>query len=366
MEQYAQWAEYYTMYGMGDEENLNSLKQEILDVYVNEAVLNEKARELGLDAYTDEELAENAAKALEMYESEIASYIEYYGGVGITDEEARAALIADMDSQGYTLQMIEQDLLNTAISEALREMLTKDVELSEEALIEYYNARVEEEQALYSENASEFEYAMLDGTPAAYVPEGFRTVKQVLVALSDEQSEALANLENELTDLNIALEGQEERDEDDVSRKAEIEAEINAINGSLQSRVDEVYAKIAEGADFDALIEEYGTDPGMTEEPGKSQGYYVRAESAMWEENFTEAAMALEKIGDISEPVWTDFGVHIIKYTGDVTAGIVPLETIREALELEALASLKEEAYQSGMLAWREEMGIEVFYENMR
>ena len=366
MEQYNQVAEYYAMFGITDEETLNALKRDILDTFVNEAVLNEKARELGLDVYTEEELAENAAKALEQYELEIANYIDYYREEGITDEEARAALIADMDAQGFTLQYIEQNLLHTAVSDKLRGMLTENVVLTEEALIEYYNARVEEERGRYNEDVSEFEYATLDGTPAAYVPEGFRAVKQILIALSDEQADALIGLENELADINIALEEQEERDENSMNRKAELEAEIQAINDSLQSRADEVIAKIAEGVDFEMLIEVYGSDPGMMEEPGKSRGYYVWADSVIWEAEFTEAAMALKNIGDISEPVRTDSGVHIIKYMGDVAAGAVPLESIREALESQALDALKEEAYEAGMLAWREEMGVEVFYENMR
>jgi len=365
MAQFTQWADYYAMFGITDEETLDALKHDILDTYVNEAVLNEKARELGFDAFTEEELEENAALALELYESEIANYIEYYKEEDATDEEARAALIADMESQGYTPQAIEQNLLKTAVNDKLREMLTANVELTEEALIEYYDACVEKDREIYSEDPSEFEYAMFGGAPA-YVPEGFRAVKQIFIALSDEQADALMSLEYELTDLNIAIEGQEERDEGDMNRKAELEAEIQAINDSLRARADEVAAKIAEGADFDALIELYGSDPEMTNVPGMTRDYYVWAGSDTWGAEFTEAAMALKDIGDISEPVRTYMGVHIIKYMGELTAGVVPLEDIRAALEPEALATLKEEAYEAGILAWREEMGVEVFYENMR
>ncbi len=61
------------------------------------------------------------------------------------------------------------------------------------------------------------------------------------------------------------------------------------------------------GADFDALVAEYGKDPGMERE---KDGYVFTY--GMMVKPFEEAAYALEA-GEISYPVMSDFGYHIIK-----------------------------------------------------
>ncbi len=71
---------------------------------------------------------------------------------------------------------------------------------------------------------------------------------------------------------------------------------------------NEVYEKaIAEGADFDALIKEYGEDPGMESNPDG----YTFGEGKMVSE-FYEGTAALEE-GEISKPVKSSFGFHIIQ-----------------------------------------------------
>jgi parvulin-like peptidyl-prolyl isomerase len=68
--------------------------------------------------------------------------------------------------------------------------------------------------------------------------------------------------------------------------------------------------------------------------------------------------MALQKAGDVSEPVRTSAGLHILRYNSDVPAGPVALETVREALSAEALESLKYDAYDAQLAKWVEEAGI--------
>lgn len=67
-----------------------------------------------------------------------------------------------------------------------------------------------------------------------------------------------------------------------------------------------IYEKAKAGEDFDALIEEYGEDPGMSTYPA---GYYFGKGEMV--EPFEDAVYALE-IGEISEPVRTTYGYHII------------------------------------------------------
>ena len=74
-----------------------------------------------------------------------------------------------------------------------------------------------------------------------------------------------------------------------------------------EATAEKVLAKIAAGEDFDALVKEYGKDPGME---GNAEGYTFSYGEMV--KSFEEAAFALE-IGEISTPVESDFGYHIIK-----------------------------------------------------
>ena len=74
-----------------------------------------------------------------------------------------------------------------------------------------------------------------------------------------------------------------------------------------KSTADTVYKKATTGTSFDKLIAQYGQDPGAMYSP---DGYvFTKGEMV---KPFEEASFALE-IGEISEPVKSDYGYHIIK-----------------------------------------------------
>ncbi len=69
----------------------------------------------------------------------------------------------------------------------------------------------------------------------------------------------------------------------------------------------EIYEKAAGGADFDALLAEHNIDPGMEQNP---DGYvFTKGEMV---KPFEEAAFSAAE-GEITAPVQTDYGYHIIK-----------------------------------------------------
>ena len=78
--------------------------------------------------------------------------------------------------------------------------------------------------------------------------------------------------------------------------------------------VQEVQDKLAKGEDFDALMEQYGEDPGAKAQP---DGYLIDKEGGTLDGSqmvteFTEAATKL-KVGETTEaPVKTQFGWHFI------------------------------------------------------
>ena len=84
------------------------------------------------------------------------------------------------------------------------------------------------------------------------------------------------------------------------------EEEIN----QKKEKIDEIYTKVtAEDADFAALSRQYSED----KESAKRGGELPAFGAGKMVEEFETAAFALENDGDISAPILTDYGWHIIK-----------------------------------------------------
>jgi foldase protein PrsA len=92
----------------------------------------------------------------------------------------------------------------------------------------------------------------------------------------------------------------------------------------LKKVVDDIYNQIKKGADFDLLMNEFGEDPGVKSNPDG----YVFTKGDMVKE-FEEAAYALE-VGQVSEPVLSDYGYHIIKLIDKIE--YIPYEDVKEEI----------------------------------
>ena len=78
-----------------------------------------------------------------------------------------------------------------------------------------------------------------------------------------------------------------------------------------QSESLDILEKIKKGDKFGALAKEFSTDKGSGKKDG-NLGYFTKG---MMVKPFEEAAFKLE-IGEISDPIKTEFGYHIIKRVG--------------------------------------------------
>ena len=80
---------------------------------------------------------------------------------------------------------------------------------------------------------------------------------------------------------------------------------------SVKRDIDDIYNKLKNGDDFAQLAQEYSQD--RSGENGGDLGWFGKGQMV---KPFEDAAFALKKVGDISEPVQSRFGFHIIKLTG--------------------------------------------------
>ncbi len=106
---------------------------------------------------------------------------------------------------------------------------------------------------------------------------------------------------------------------------------------AAKAKADDIYKKAtAPGADFGKLAQEYSDDPGSKPEGGDLGEF----ERGMMVPEFETAAFAL-KVGEISQPVKSEFGYHIIKVEGHTEAAKPSFDSAKDAVR-EALLSQKQ------------------------
>ena len=108
------YAAMYEAYGLSDE--IEALKDDIIEYYVQYYVQMDAARQLGLDQFTDEELEEISAQAQESYEDTLANYIEQFAEEGESDEDVEAAAVLFLEENNYTPESVMQAVLEGRIT----------------------------------------------------------------------------------------------------------------------------------------------------------------------------------------------------------------------------------------------------------
>ena len=367
------YSEYYAAYGYdtSDPGLQNYLKNAGLQWAIEDALYRQKAEELEVADITEEQKAELEAKAKEVWDENVSYYAEQQGITDeSTDEEkaaARITALAQIEAQyGYTEESYVSGYVESykevQMRQNVQDAVLGEITVSDEEITDHFNELVEEDRANYEGNVPMYEYyTNYMGNKSYYVPEGYRGITHILLDVDDELMKNYTNLaaqleeqqEKETADDAAESEATEEEPKEPVTQEM-VDAAKQAILDSVQTQVDEIAAAYAAGTDFGELIEKYGTDPGMTVEPNKTNGYAVHKESILWDPAFTEGAMGLNQVGDISEPVLGSYGIHILHYTRDIPAGAVELTAeLREEIRQELQQEKETEAVTTMIEGWR-------------
>ena len=403
--EYEQAASAYAQYGLNIDDYAADIKNDILQTLVSEAVKDAKIAELGLDQISDEDRERITAEAEETYELYVDQYKSYFAAEDATEEDARAQTIAALEQYGMTQDVMVEQMLANFADEQLFNEVTKDVTVSDEEVEAKYNELIATDEESYANDRS-FTSAYTDEEAViAWYPEGYRAVKHVLIKFNDEQSAQYTELQNKLKSLNEEMEAldkpaeetEEAADTEETAEVAEtgetaevadteetaeaadteetaeaeptaeprtreeiqkditeVAAQTEALYSELLPKAQQVIDEFNAGADFDSLIEKYNEDTGMTREPAATIGYAVAEGSTTWDPAFTEGAMSIAEIGQISEPVYGTNGIHVSYYLDDIPAGAVALADIVEAVRDEALSDKIDQTYADQVDAWVE------------
>ena len=335
-------------YGM----TLDTLTQQTIEGYVDEQVYNYITADV---AVTDEDIQAEyeamVAEAQESYASDYSYNTARNGGEAIAwnPEGYRAVkhvLIKFDDEQSKLYNELHGtlDSLNAELA-ALDAPVTEAPAEEAEAPAEEAEAPAEEAEAPAEEAEAPAEEAEAPAEEAEAPAEEAEAPAEEAEAPAEE-----AEAPEETPEPTPEPRSREEI-QADIGKVA---TEIEALYSQLLPQAQQVIDEFNGGADFDSLIEKYNADPGMQKEPTATNGYAVAANSTTWDPAFTEGAMSIGAVGQISGPVYGQNGIHVIYYLSDITPGPVALEDIADAVKDAALEDKLSETYEGQINAWVE------------
>ncbi|MET1079727.1 MAG: peptidylprolyl isomerase [Pseudomonas sp.] len=128
------------------------------------------------------------------------------------------------------------------------------------------------------------------------------------------------------------------KDQYKVPEKVEAAHILIAINdqrddAQAAKRAEEAYKKVVAGKQpFAELVKEYSDDPSSAKNKG-SLGAFAKGQMV---KPFEDAAFAMSKPGEISKPIKSQFGYHIIQFNGRQPAGTMTYEQVKQTLHKQA------------------------------
>lgn len=332
---------YYGQAGldMTSDEYAPYARQMALETAMQYVLMDQMIVNQGLGLTEEEQEAARTSAAAD-WDAVVQSGLDYYGITSESTDEERQAVIDQVESellaQGYDKEhYVEEGVANAAYTK-LFGVLSQDATVTDEEIVAYFNELVEADKAKYEGDVSQYEsdqymnqlYAMYGMssyiTPQYYVPSGYRGITHILLTVDDTLLSTYLDLQSTFEEQQNTLEEGGTIEGETVTLD-EVNAAEAAVLSSVQSTVDEINAKLANGASFDDLIAQYGTDPGMQDAATLTDGYAVHMDSIMWDPAFTAAAFTVNNVGDVTAPIVGQNGVHILCYKRDIPAGAIEL-----------------------------------------
>lgn len=309
---YASGLDYASYYGYdtSTEEGAIAYRDYILDNLISTNMKIYQAELAGVTLTQEEQdAAEETAKT--NYDDTYQSFVDQATDAGASNVDAYAktlftkALVSNKTTVSRLKATMLEDAINNTLISKHRDILLENAALTEEELLAKYTEELAAQKELFTSDPSNYftyeSYAQYGYSAVPlYVPEGFFRVRQILVA--DEETALL------------------------------------------------VKQKLDAGEDFETLLSEYNTDPGMQSDD-YAAGYLV-GEGASFVTAFLDAALALENDGDVSAPVASDYGWHIIKRVSTESAHDIPYEDVKTTLDAYEQSLYQSQYYADIVAGW--------------
>ena len=362
-------------------------RDDTIERFIGEGRIQSKLQEAGQNDFTSEEEENLKAAARNLYE-------QLWQGIwqqaqDSSEEFTEEQVTEYLEESGYSAEAIYEAYTATERRYRAIDLYCPAITLTEDMVREYYEEQfLNPDRERYENDIDLYEREILaPQNESFYTPAGYRAIQQILLEYPDAVNKGLAREKVQFAQAAQAVASALQpladaaataRDWDDISEAcanyAEAAKALEAVQKAvvekrealtlplIQARVDEIRTAFDAGIDFNSLIKKYSADTNA--QNTEKGGYPVHPDSRSWPAEFLQAATALQKPGDISEPVLTDLGIHILYYASDIPAGEHELTAEeRETLNASALVYYQNQELEKLMIDWREEYEIETHAE---
>lgn len=314
-------------------------KQRVLEGLIEQRLVLDAAGELGL-GMSDSELSK-VIHNNEAFQDETGQFdFQRYESV--------------LNSQGLTTAAYEARLRLSLLSEQLASTLHLSAFATQQEMEDIARLRHQEREIGYGiVPSSKFRDAIQisDEELRQYYeehPDEFRTPERVAVDYLRLTAKSLATdiPVDEQTLRDLYAESKDQFGTPEQRRASHILVQVpqggdDAARQAAREKAEEALRRLQQGEPFEEVAKEVSEDPGSAQQGG-DLGFFGRG---VMDPAFEEAAFSLEKVGDLSEPVLSKFGYHIIQLTGIQRGEAPSFEEVREELAQKYRQQLAEEHF---------------------
>ena len=317
-----------------------NVKQQALDSLIEERLVLLEARKLGI-TISDEELQQSVL-AIEAFQRDDKFNLEQYKEV--------------LSLNSLTPEIFEESQINSLRQQKVREMLFNSVIVSEFEARNWY---------LFQNTKTAIDYVKFDPADYADVKLDSQEIKKYYKENSEDYKSDLKiqtkylefspeDYKNEVSISDVMIKDyyQEHLQEFEIPQKVEarhilIKVEENATQekvDSAQKQAQDIYDMAVDEGDFQELAKKYSQGPSKD-----NGGYLGKFEKNAMVKPFADKVFSMKK-GEISTPVKTMFGWHIIQLIDRFDASTKTLEQVSKKIrkELEILEMKSIAYYKAG------------------
>ena len=287
-----------------DPEGWAQFEGDVLQYLITYELVSQKAVELTI-AVTDADV-----------QTEIDSIItSYYGG----DQEK---FNTDLTTNNMTLDQLKQNYRESMLMQKVYENVTANITtVPEEDILAYYNAN----QANYFEDET-------------------RTVRHILIAPGGSPTNTTTTAPWGATTTTTSAE---------VTTTSTTAAPTDADWAKALATANELRTKLEAGGDWTKLAAEYSDDPS-TKDTGGDLGDVSKGTMV---QEFEDSVFSL-KVDEISQPIKTTYGYHVIQVTTINAAKQYPLEEVKDDITNNLLSTEKSDAWQKWVDETKASVGV--------
>ena len=225
------------------------------------------------------------------------AYLDLASRGGLADEEPKCRILESIVTQKLLLAIAEIDSVEVSAAQV-------DAELSNrmQYFISQSGGNIEALEEYYGKSIDQIQAEMRDDMKEQLVSQRMRSVISEEVTITPSE---IRKFFNKIPRDSLPY-FSEEVEVAQIVKTARVSREQKL---KVETQLNDIKASIADGANFGTMAEMYSMDPGSAKTGGELPGWYKRGQLAPE----YEATVFKLKTGEVSSPVETDFGFHIIQ-----------------------------------------------------